>query len=28
MRGRIEMLGANLRIDSDPGAGTRVEMRG
>ena len=28
MRGRTEMLGANLRIDSDPGAGTRVEMRG
>ena len=27
MRQRAEILGGNLRIDSGPGAGTRVELR-
>jgi PAS domain S-box-containing protein len=27
MRERLEMLGGSLRVDSEPGAGTKVEMR-
>jgi signal transduction histidine kinase len=27
MRQRMEMLGGSLRVDSKPGAGTRVEVR-
>lgn len=27
MRERVEMLGGSLRVDSDPGAGTKLEMR-
>jgi signal transduction histidine kinase len=28
MRERAEMLGGSLRVDSAPGAGTKVELRG
>jgi len=27
MRERAEMLGGSLRVDSEPGVGTKVEMR-
>jgi signal transduction histidine kinase len=27
MRERLEMLGGSLRVDSEPGEGTKVEMR-
>jgi signal transduction histidine kinase len=27
MRKRLEMLGGSLRVESEPGAGTKVEMR-
>jgi signal transduction histidine kinase len=27
MRERAEMLGGSLRVDSEPGMGTRVELR-
>ena len=27
MRERAEMLGGSLRVDSEPGTGTRVELR-
>jgi signal transduction histidine kinase len=27
MRERLEMLGGSLRVDSERGAGTKVEMR-